>query len=255
MTSNSDKLHQDLYRSLPRIIALDDDAVSSALGIHHSLFLHSSGQISALGSNRKGQHHPKAFRKLDVSLWSSLKSFLHTLSLKLLIFMFFSSIQPPMNKCYALYVSLTVPPLFLQGLYSSFVSLVLPRCRSCSLYLGFGSTLTWQYHSVALTGMLQLTAGFSVFMEDGNTASSLAGYIAGMQRHDAWLVCIFILSQSIYLLIFWAVNTCFGQMLVQEMLLQSITHGFLKPLTIIFIPFNMLMPSGTLFSIILEASI
>ena len=43
------------FTSLPRIIALDDVAVSSALGIHHSLFLHASGQISALGSNRKGQ--------------------------------------------------------------------------------------------------------------------------------------------------------------------------------------------------------
>jgi protein ATS1 len=42
------------FTSLPRIIALDD-VVSSALGIHHSLFLHASGQISALGSNRKGQ--------------------------------------------------------------------------------------------------------------------------------------------------------------------------------------------------------
>ena len=42
------------FISLPRIIALDD-VVSSALGIHHSLFLHASGQISALGSNRKGQ--------------------------------------------------------------------------------------------------------------------------------------------------------------------------------------------------------
>jgi protein ATS1 len=42
------------FTSLPRIIALDD-VVSSALGIHHSLFLHTSGQISALGSNRKGQ--------------------------------------------------------------------------------------------------------------------------------------------------------------------------------------------------------
>ena len=43
------------FASLPRIIALDDVVVSSALGIHHSLFLHASGQISALGSNRKGQ--------------------------------------------------------------------------------------------------------------------------------------------------------------------------------------------------------
>jgi protein ATS1 len=42
------------FTSLPRIIELDD-IVSSALGIHHSLFLHASGQISALGSNRKGQ--------------------------------------------------------------------------------------------------------------------------------------------------------------------------------------------------------
>ena len=42
------------FTSLPRIIELDD-VVSSALGIHHSLFLHTSGQISALGSNRKGQ--------------------------------------------------------------------------------------------------------------------------------------------------------------------------------------------------------
>ena len=44
------------FTSLPCIIALDDVAVvSSALGIHHSLFLHASGKISALGSNRKGQ--------------------------------------------------------------------------------------------------------------------------------------------------------------------------------------------------------
>ena len=42
------------FTSLPGIIELDD-VVSSALGIHHSLFLHSSGQISGLGSNRKGQ--------------------------------------------------------------------------------------------------------------------------------------------------------------------------------------------------------
>ncbi|KAF8799637.1 RCC1/BLIP-II [Phlegmacium glaucopus] len=43
------------FTSLPRVIEVDD-IVSSALGIHHSLFLHaSSGQISALGSNRKGQ--------------------------------------------------------------------------------------------------------------------------------------------------------------------------------------------------------
>ena len=42
------------FTSLPRIISLDD-VVSSALGIHHSLFLHASRQISALGSNRKGQ--------------------------------------------------------------------------------------------------------------------------------------------------------------------------------------------------------
>ena len=42
------------FTSLPRIISLDD-VVSSALGIHHSLFLHASGQISTLGSNRKGQ--------------------------------------------------------------------------------------------------------------------------------------------------------------------------------------------------------
>ena len=42
------------FISLPRIIALED-VVSSALGIHHSLFLHASGQMSALGSNRKGQ--------------------------------------------------------------------------------------------------------------------------------------------------------------------------------------------------------
>ena len=42
------------FTSLPRIIALDE-VVSSALGIHHSLFLHASGQISSLGSNRKGQ--------------------------------------------------------------------------------------------------------------------------------------------------------------------------------------------------------
>ena len=51
------------FTSLPRIIELtyddddddDDNVVSSALGIHHSLFLHASGRISALGSNRKGQ--------------------------------------------------------------------------------------------------------------------------------------------------------------------------------------------------------
>jgi protein ATS1 len=43
-----------LFTPLPRIIELDGVA-SSALGIHHSLFLHASGQISALGSNRKGQ--------------------------------------------------------------------------------------------------------------------------------------------------------------------------------------------------------
>ena len=45
------------YISLPQIIELDDDDVvsSAALGIHHSLFLHASGHISALGSNRKGQ--------------------------------------------------------------------------------------------------------------------------------------------------------------------------------------------------------
>ena len=42
------------FTSLPRIIALDD-VVSSALGIHHSLLLHELGQLSALGSNRKGQ--------------------------------------------------------------------------------------------------------------------------------------------------------------------------------------------------------
>jgi len=42
------------FTSLPWIIEVDD-VVSSALGIHHSLFLHASGQISALGSNRKGQ--------------------------------------------------------------------------------------------------------------------------------------------------------------------------------------------------------
>ena len=44
------------FTSLPQIIALND-IVSSALGIHHSLFLHASGQISALGSNRKSQLH------------------------------------------------------------------------------------------------------------------------------------------------------------------------------------------------------
>ncbi|KAF8813987.1 RCC1/BLIP-II [Phlegmacium glaucopus] len=43
------------FTPLPRIIEVDD-VVSSALGIHHSLFLHAlSGQISAPGSNRKGQ--------------------------------------------------------------------------------------------------------------------------------------------------------------------------------------------------------
>ena len=44
------------FTSRPHIIALDN-VVSSALGIHHSLFLHASGQISALGSNRKNQLH------------------------------------------------------------------------------------------------------------------------------------------------------------------------------------------------------
>jgi hypothetical protein len=40
-------------------------------------------------------------------------------------------------------------------------------------------------------------------LEDGNTASPLAGYIAGMQRHDAWLVRVFTLYQILYLLTFW----------------------------------------------------
>ena len=56
LSSKSNPLKPPPFTSLPQIIELDDDnVVSSALGIHHSLFLYTSGHISALGSNRKGQ--------------------------------------------------------------------------------------------------------------------------------------------------------------------------------------------------------
>ena len=42
------------FTSLPQIVEVDH-VVSCALGIRHSLFLNTWGQISALGSNRKGQ--------------------------------------------------------------------------------------------------------------------------------------------------------------------------------------------------------
>ncbi|KAF8157970.1 regulator of chromosome condensation 1/beta-lactamase-inhibitor protein II [Crassisporium funariophilum] len=48
------------FISLPQVVVLNHDdpsdpVASSALGIHHSLFLHDSGRVSGLGSDRKGQ--------------------------------------------------------------------------------------------------------------------------------------------------------------------------------------------------------
>jgi protein ATS1 len=50
------------FSSSPRIVSLQSDApienvASSSLGIHHTVILYESGQISGLGSNRKGQLH------------------------------------------------------------------------------------------------------------------------------------------------------------------------------------------------------
>ncbi|KIM38330.1 hypothetical protein M413DRAFT_447829 [Hebeloma cylindrosporum] len=45
------------FSSTPRIVSHQNDPpiISSSLGIHHTIFLHDSGRISGLGSNRKGQ--------------------------------------------------------------------------------------------------------------------------------------------------------------------------------------------------------
>jgi hypothetical protein len=70
----------------------------------------------------------------------------------------------------------------------SLVGLVLPRRRSCSLYLGIRSTHSRQCHSLGCCSPWQgrtYSENNTSDLEDGNTASPLAGYIAGMQRHDA----------------------------------------------------------------------
>ena len=52
------KVKSPPFISTPQILPLsrpDDLVIISSLGIHHSTFLHSSGHVSALGSDRKGQ--------------------------------------------------------------------------------------------------------------------------------------------------------------------------------------------------------
>jgi len=52
------KVNLPPFISTPQILSFprpDDPVVVFSLGIHHSMFLHSSGHVSALGSNRKGQ--------------------------------------------------------------------------------------------------------------------------------------------------------------------------------------------------------
>jgi len=56
--NTASKVKSPPFISTPQILPLprpDDPVIVSSLGIHHSILLHSSGHVSALGSDRKGQ--------------------------------------------------------------------------------------------------------------------------------------------------------------------------------------------------------